>query len=119
MSTVGDGEGAEAGDTTWNYVAFSSTLWSVAGGEFDSAVSGSGTASKPETYVELAGPGIAADIQSWLAQPGTNFGWAFLLDETITQDAKRFYSSESTDGPRPALRIEYHVDSGVLDWSMY
>jgi hypothetical protein len=51
---------------------------------------------------------MVADVQNWLNNPATNFGWALLGNEAQGQTAKRFNSGE--DGNTlytPTLSITY------------
>ena len=48
---------------------------------------------------------MVADVQSWLDNPATNFGWLVLGDESTSATAKRFDTRESTSSP--VLTIEY------------
>ena len=57
------------------------------------------------TYTWASTPQMVADVQSWLNDPATNFGWLVKGDETTNITAKRFESSES--GSPPALTINY------------
>ena len=57
---------------------------------------------------------MLADVQKWLDDPSSNFGWLLLGDETKSRTTKRFDSSEKPGGRwwwwstsrvrRPALR---------------
>ena len=48
---------------------------------------------------------MIADVQSWLDNPATNFGWLVLGDESASATAKRFDTRESASPP--VLTIEY------------
>ena len=48
---------------------------------------------------------MVADVQSWLDNPASNFGWLVLGDETAIATAKRFDTRESASPP--VLTIEY------------
>lgn len=52
---------------------------------------------------------MASDVQAWLDDPNSNFGWIVIGDELPNQSsAKRFDSRESSDtGNRPVLTIEF------------
>jgi serine protease len=54
---------------------------------------------------------MVADVQSWLDNPATNFGWLVLGDESTGTTAKRFDSRESTSPP--VLTIEYTEPSAI------
>ena len=51
---------------------------------------------------------MVADVQSWLDNPATNFGWLVLGDESMMMmTAKRFDTRESNNPP--VLTIQYHA----------
>jgi hypothetical protein len=53
---------------------------------------------------------MLADIQMWLNQPSTNFGWEIIGDELGGETTKRFASRELLNlADRPALTISYTV----------
>src|SRR5262249_14293077 len=54
--------------------------------------------------------GLVSDVQGWVHNPTTNFGWMIVGDETTNGTSRLFVSSESphTDY-RPALTIVYDV----------
>ncbi len=104
-----DGGGASAltGDPTWIHRSFSGLMWTTPGGDFVPAASAT-------TGVDGIGPyiwqsaGLVADVQAWLANPATNFGWLLHGLEAGAGTAKRFASSEyATISLRPSLEIIY------------
>ena len=49
-----------------------------------------------------------SDVQGWLDDPETNFGWVLLGNEESATTTKRFDSREHEDPTvRPVLRIEF------------
>ena len=51
---------------------------------------------------------MIADVQGWLDDPETNFGWIVLGNEADSPTAKRFHSRENPEEEyRPTLVIEY------------
>ena len=51
---------------------------------------------------------LVADVQGWLNNPATNFGWALRGNEGLAQSAKSFATKESpTAGLRPVLTIDF------------
>lgn len=99
----GSGAPATAGDATWTRRIYPGTFWLVPGGDTAAAASAT-TLIGPSLadYVFTTTPQLVADVQGWLNQPATNFGWQLRADETqIAPTAKRFGSRESTD---PALQ---------------
>ncbi|MBC7834723.1 MAG: DNRLRE domain-containing protein [Phycisphaerales bacterium] len=106
----GGGVAAEPGDSTWNYRVYESLLWTNPGGDFSPTVTASQTANSIAFYTWTSTQ-LAADVQGWLTDPVSNFGW-LLKDSTeaILHTAKRFDSHEnSTAANRPQLTVTYVI----------
>jgi hypothetical protein len=62
--------------------------------------------------VAFGSPAMEADINAWLADPGSNFGWLVLGDERVddsTRSSNRgFASHENADHP-PVLAFDYTI----------
>jgi hypothetical protein len=105
----GDGGGAAAttNDATWPNNFFPASNWTTAGGDYTATASA--TTSIPSTgFFTWSATGIIADVQNWLNNPATNFGWILLCNETTAATARRFASRENaTVANRPSLSITY------------
>jgi hypothetical protein len=103
----GVGAPAQAGDATWIHRFFgTSQLWTIPGGDFAPAVSASEIIEAPEgVYHQINGSGLATDIQVWINQPTSNFGWA--LTSEVSSSAKAYASREHTN---PAFRPQLIVN---------
>jgi hypothetical protein len=103
----GTGAAATPGDATWTRRVYPTTPWLSPGG--DTAPTASGTTlvgTSLTEYVFTTSPSLVADVQGWLDQPATNFGWQLRADETqIAPTAKRFGSRESA--LQPLLVVTY------------
>src|SRR4029079_15536062 len=55
-----------------------------------------------------SGSGVVADVQSWVSNPATNFGWGIIGNEVTAARAARFSSGENTTAP-PQLSVTYQV----------
>ncbi len=120
--TVGQGAPAQTGDSTWSHESYSAVVWNAPGGEFAPGISAAAIAGEAGTFVRFSGVGLINDIQAFVDNPATNHGWALLGNESATQTAKRYYSSEadsSVSGLRPQLAIEYETMSSVANWTLY
>lgn len=109
-ATGGQGSGAPAapGDATWLHAFYPSVTWSQPGGVFDSDVSSSVTVGAAGLYTWHSTARLIADVQAFVNQPNTNFGWLLLGDEATPSSAKRFSTHEETDPSlRPLLTVEY------------
>ena len=111
-SNAADPEGAGAlstlNDATWVHRFYSSTSWSTPGGSFSPTTSGSISAGGVGTYTFNSTAQMIADVQSWLDDPLTNFGWLFLGNESILSTARRFNTRENSNvASRPVLTVSY------------
>ncbi len=113
----GGGADAKIGDSTWIHSQFSNTLWQQAGGDFVTRASASQTPDTPNnSYTWGSTPELLADVQQWIAQPETNFGWIIIGDESQNLTAKRFNSREFADSAlQPQLEIEYHGGEPIVN----
>jgi hypothetical protein len=105
---MGEGDGAPAtpNDATWRHRFFDSVFWTTQGGDFSATVSASQSVGGTGHYT-WSSTQLVADVQSWLDDPASNFGWLVLGDETAIATAKRFDTRESASPP--ILTIEFRV----------
>jgi len=106
-----NGQPASSGEVTWNNRAHPSTAWSgSAGANGDFVVSSSAS-----TAVTGLGDyfwtdsALTADIQEWVDNPSTNFGWILISDNEINNKTARAFGSRehATAASRPELVVEY------------
>lgn len=105
-----DGRPALTGETTWNHRVAATTPWQTAGarGANDVAATASATVNiaNTEEYI-FESPALAADVQSWLANPAGNFGWALWgVDQTTRRIAWQIAARE-LEVAIPQLEITY------------
>jgi hypothetical protein len=100
--TVGSGAPAQAGDATWRWSSFGVTEWAQRGGDFVAQSSAAMlVGSAPASYTWTSTPGLVADVQGWLDQPGSNFGWILIGAEPAdSRTAKRFDSLQGSALPQ-------------------
>lgn len=109
-SIAGGGGGAVAqeGDSTWIHRFHDDRFWLQPGGDFDPARRAAALVDQPGLYLWDSTPELTADVQSWLEDPGGNFGWILLGDETRPQTVKRFDSREHPEVTvRPLLEVHF------------
>jgi hypothetical protein len=108
----GDGGGGGAApttnDATWIHRFFNSLNWSTNGGDYVATPSASKVVNVTDGLYSWTGAGLVADVQNWIDQPATNFGWILIGDESTTSSAARFNSKEDANG-KPTISIEYTV----------
>jgi hypothetical protein len=100
QASGGEGEGAPAttNDATWRHRFFDTIFWTAEGGDFSATVSASQSVGAVGMYTWSSSQ-MVADVQSWLNDPATNFGWLVLGDESEIATAKRFDTRESASPP--------------------
>jgi hypothetical protein len=100
----GDGAPATTNDATWRHRFFDTIFWTTEGGDLSGTVSASQSVGTVGVYTWSSSQ-MVADVQSWLDNPATNFGWLVLGDESDILTAKRFDTRESASPP--VLTIQY------------
>src|SRR5436305_9793494 len=100
----GDGAPATTNDATWRHRFFDTVFWTTEGGDFSATVSATQSVGGVGQYTWSSAQ-MVADVQSWLDNPASNFGWLVLGDETAIATAKRFDTRESASPPM--LTIEF------------
>jgi hypothetical protein len=100
----GTGAPATANDATWRHRFFDTIFWTTEGGDFSGTISASQSVGPVGVYMWSSSQ-MRADVQSWLDDPASNFGWLVLGDESEILTAKRFDTRESASPP--VLTIQY------------
>lgn len=107
-ASAGTGTAPGTGDATWNFRAFPVAPWTTPGGDFVAAPSASVAISTTTLSPSFLGPGMIADVQSWVASPATNFGWIIRGVENVDGTARKFSSREiSVPASRPVLVVDF------------
>jgi len=101
-----EGQGAPAtpNDATWRHRFYNTIFWTTQGGDFSPTVSATQPVGDIGQYIWSSAQ-MVADVQSWLNNPASNFGWLVLGDESAVPTSKRFDTRESTSPP--VLTIQY------------
>ena len=114
FAQIGQGADALDGDVTWDarfYSAAAPELWDAPGGDFIAAASAvqevGRTVNAPVTWPSTVA--VVNDVQNWIANPATNFGWMLMHDdETISASFRGFYSRDvATAAYHPKLTVVY------------
>lgn len=106
QATGEEGTGAPAtpNDATWRHRFFDTVFWTNQGGDFSATVSASQSVGPVGQYTWSSAQ-MVADVQSWLDNPASNFGWLVLGDESTIATAKRLDTRESASPP--VLTIQF------------
>ena len=108
----GFGVQAETDDATWLHTFYDTSFWMTAGGDFSLAPSATTMVSTANTTYMWSGNGLLADVQGWVSNPATNFGWVIRANEIDAGTAKRFNTGENDSNP-PQLTVTYQFLSGT------
>jgi len=114
------GGGGEAGgapstanDATWIHRFFDTQFWTAAGGDFAAVPSASASVGDT-TFYKWSSWNLVTDVQGWVANPASNFGWIFIGNESSPATSKEFGSHQNPDPhfqPRLFIRFRTPVDS--------
>lgn len=117
-NSPGQGLPASTNEATWLSPLAYTTMWTTPGGAATNDYAAKVTASQivfddvqsPYQFPDPAGDPapMIADIQSWLDNPATNFGWIFICEsEDVANTTRRFASREDPNYP-PSLTITFN-----------
>ena len=108
----GAGAASTPGDATWIHTFFPGSFWTTPGGDFAPVASASASVGVPGSYA-WSSAALTADVQGWVDDPSTNFGWIVIGDESTLQTAKRYGSREdATASNRPVLNVVFDPPCG-------
>ncbi|MBX2827118.1 MAG: HYR domain-containing protein [Flavobacteriaceae bacterium] len=99
-----------APDATWDDAMLGTPWASGSGGNFNPASSAGQTVDTNGPY-NWTSAGLISDVQDMLDNPGANFGWIIIGNETTGGTTKRFGTRESAIPP--VLQIVYETIAGV------
>jgi len=112
----GGGAAAEPGDATWLHATYDSVFWTDAGGDFEPIPSAVTSVGEPGRYVWSSTSALVADVQGWLDDPASSFGWILIGGEDTRQSARSLASRESPDvAARPRLLVDYETRCDAFD----
>jgi hypothetical protein len=119
----GLGAPAAPGDATWNDRFAFDTPWLMPGGaagtDFAANFSSSTLIYGVDVYNFEGTLDMIADVQAWLDNPGTNYGWMLKTQsEDLPFTARRFASREDPNGAGPLLFIEYQLVPEPGTWAL-
>jgi hypothetical protein len=108
-SPGGRGVPATLGDATWIHTHFSSATWTNEGGDFVVAPSATADVGGKRTFANWSSTEMAADVQAWVNDSGSNFGWIIIGDESTFPSARGFDSRDKfgTLQDKPVLVVTY------------
>ncbi|MGE0303341.1 MAG: DNRLRE domain-containing protein [Phycisphaerales bacterium] len=98
-------------DATWIHRFFNAPNWTTQGGDFvPTASAGLAVGTALQAY-EWSSAGLVNDVQGWISNPATNFGWLLANANEATLNTQRRFESlqNGTIADRPALIITYSL----------
>ncbi|HEX9627200.1 MAG TPA: multicopper oxidase domain-containing protein [Acidiferrobacterales bacterium] len=104
----GGGQGIPAGpgDATWRAARFQQLLWGNPGGDFGTVSASALVVPRGDAlWDSAANPAMAADVQRWLDDPTSNYGWIVVGDEGRDSTTRRFSSREGS--APPVLTVDF------------
>jgi len=108
----GGGDNAEPNDATWLHRFFPSTNWTNIGGDFAPTASATTSVGNIGFYT-WTGFQFTSDVQGWVNNPSTNFGWLIRGSESASSTAKSFDSRSGADASkRPRLVVTFTPPAG-------
>ena len=101
------------GGVTWNS-RLPNTLWEEPGvtGAGDSVAQASSTtfvAGVKGSYTFASSPGIVADVQGWVNDPGTNDGWLLISENELTPKTARRFATREDAVNAPVLTVVFTI----------
>jgi hypothetical protein len=123
LGSPGLGEPADAGEATWNQrFAGTSETWGTPGGQAGVDYAASASALRfveaGDTYLFESSPELVDDVQRWVDDPQSNYGWMLIsLSEDERYTARRFGSRDNPDFP-PRLLIQFEVVPEPGMWAL-
>jgi hypothetical protein len=104
-TSQGQGAPANLGDVTWLHRFYNTIFWASSGGDFDPTPSASTIVDdQVGTVFTWSSATMVSEVQNWLDDPSSNFGWVLIGNEAVGATNKKFYSRESSVG-EPRLWI--------------
>jgi hypothetical protein len=104
----GTGAPAQDGDATWRYRVYPTTTWNSPGGDFRAVPSATAALSADYGAYSWIGGSLVGDVQAWVSNPSSNFGWLIRGDESMAAGVRRFDTRENDFEP-PQLTVVYQV----------
>lgn len=109
------GMAATEGESTWNYRAHPTFRWSQPGGaapvDFAATPSAAARITGVGRYEIVSAQDLVADVQAWLTNPASNFGWILISQGERTPETARRIGAREAGERAPVLLIDYTTGS--------
>lgn len=110
----GTGAAATANDATWGFNLYNTSSWTTPGGDFTAVKSASAKGVDIGT-ITMTGANLVADVQSFINNSVTNFGWIVRdSSESTTSSARRYAARTNANAAlRPQITVTYSTSLPV------
>ncbi len=110
-SNANNGQGATAqnGDATWVHTFSPNANWNSVGGDYVGSASAAVTISNSGGI--WSSEQMVIDVQNWVSNPNSNFGWIIIGDESENKSTVHFQSKESNNAP--TLTVVYSAEEAA------
>jgi len=112
------GEPADTGETTWAQRITGVADWGAPGAtssdDINLVASSTVSIGAPSHYTFPSTLALVADVQAWMNNPASNFGWLMNAPVTPIQSAKRFGTRESSPATQPTLEVTFTAPAAEL-----
>jgi hypothetical protein len=101
---------ADGTTATWSHRFYDTVPWANPGGEFAAAASSTALvdAGSNTIFTWNSTQALVDDVQGWLNNPSSNFGWLLLGDESAAATGRIFYTRETSSSVvSPSLVVTY------------
>lgn len=99
-------------NSTW-ITRLSPSLWTVAGGsaplDFSSVVTQTSPIAAEGTYTFASNSNMVADVQGWVSNPTSNFGWIVISESQGTGQTERKFASREDSANAPTLVVVFSI----------
>jgi hypothetical protein len=116
LASWGEGNGSDhrgtpgdAGEATWNNRFGPGTPWVTPGGDFLSTPSASRSVAGNGAYAFNSITGLVSDVQRWVNDPASNFGWLLRSESETTPTTIRRFGARTDVANSPVLSLSYSV----------
>ncbi|MFO1076475.1 MAG: DNRLRE domain-containing protein [Planctomycetota bacterium] len=103
----GGGTQATTGDATWLHTFYPTSFWNNAGGDFAQNPSFTILTQPFGNATSMLTNPLVADVQSWVQNPATNFGWLLKTSEATAYVTRKIDSRQVVGGTPPTLVVRY------------
>lgn len=111
LGNEGSGTSPEQNDATWIHSRYPDVFWNNPGGDYSAAASAVSSINSTG-YYSWSSSQMISDVQNWINNPCTEYGWILIGNEVTTANSKRFDTRENfIAANRPVLIVQYNFNN--------